>query len=272
MKNKFMAIAALFFMALVFMGCPDVFDGKTNYRALLNELGVDRAVIINADDFGQNEAVNRGIEDLYKLGTISSASLMVHEPAVDDAVAIIKANGIPAAVHLTSADPKQITLAESKGFTISHLDFHLTWVLDKSQAYLDMGFAKNLPLRWFADEARLTKASGEKILAPDSYHLFTDTNLKFSSMNDPVIQQQKEKFMSKLASLKDMEGIHEIVMHPKYCDPNDKSTWEGDAQQFKMIDYLILQNESEIKKILEENKIALISYEVLKKWQRDGHL
>lgn len=39
-----------------------------------------RCVIINADDFGLSEGVNRGIEETYRAGSLSSATLMVNMP------------------------------------------------------------------------------------------------------------------------------------------------------------------------------------------------
>lgn len=45
-----------------------------------------RCVIINADDFGLSEGVNRGIEEVYRAGSLSSATLMVNMPGFEDAV------------------------------------------------------------------------------------------------------------------------------------------------------------------------------------------
>ena len=41
----------------------------------------DRAVIVNADDFGQSRGVNRGIVAAHERGIVTSASLMVRWPA-----------------------------------------------------------------------------------------------------------------------------------------------------------------------------------------------
>ena len=45
------------------------------------------ALIINGDDFGQSESVNRAIIEAHEQGVLTSASLMVNEDAANDAVA-----------------------------------------------------------------------------------------------------------------------------------------------------------------------------------------
>jgi chitin disaccharide deacetylase len=47
---------------------------------------MERFLIVNADDFGQSQDVNRGILRAHREGIVTSASLMVRWPAVVDAV------------------------------------------------------------------------------------------------------------------------------------------------------------------------------------------
>lgn len=46
-----------------------------------------RYLIVNADDFGQSHGVNEGIIEAHQRGIVTSASLMVRWPAVEEAVA-----------------------------------------------------------------------------------------------------------------------------------------------------------------------------------------
>jgi predicted glycoside hydrolase/deacetylase ChbG (UPF0249 family) len=48
----------------------------------------DRHLIVNADDFGASEGVNRGIVECHERGVVTSTSLMVTGRAVDEAVAL----------------------------------------------------------------------------------------------------------------------------------------------------------------------------------------
>jgi predicted glycoside hydrolase/deacetylase ChbG (UPF0249 family) len=55
---------------------------------------VNRAsyLIVNADDFGLNEGVNRGIIESHERGIVTSASLMVRQPAAEEAARYARTN------------------------------------------------------------------------------------------------------------------------------------------------------------------------------------
>jgi hopanoid biosynthesis associated protein HpnK len=58
-------------------------------------------LIINGDDFGYSAAVNRAIIRAYRVGVLTSASLMVNESAAAEAVELAKANaGLAVGLHL----------------------------------------------------------------------------------------------------------------------------------------------------------------------------
>ena len=50
-------------------------------------MSAERRLIVNADDFGQSPAVNRGAIDAHERGIVTSASLMVRWPAAREAAA-----------------------------------------------------------------------------------------------------------------------------------------------------------------------------------------
>jgi chitin disaccharide deacetylase len=59
-----------------------------------------RRLIVNADDFGGAEGLNRGILECYEHGILTSASLMVDGPAVSQAVEISRAHpGLSVGLH-----------------------------------------------------------------------------------------------------------------------------------------------------------------------------
>ncbi len=53
---------------------------------------MQRAVIVNADDFGQSAGINRGIIEAHERGIVTSASLMVRWPAAAAAAAYARAH------------------------------------------------------------------------------------------------------------------------------------------------------------------------------------
>jgi hopanoid biosynthesis associated protein HpnK len=61
-----------------------------------------RRLIVNADDFGRSGAVNQAVVRAHREGILTSASLMVNEPATDEAVALARENPrLGVGLHLT---------------------------------------------------------------------------------------------------------------------------------------------------------------------------
>lgn len=61
-----------------------------------------KKLIINADDFGYSRGVNYGIIDSYRLGVLTSTSIMAGMPGFDHAVTLAKENPeLGVGVHLT---------------------------------------------------------------------------------------------------------------------------------------------------------------------------
>ncbi|MDX2041462.1 MAG: ChbG/HpnK family deacetylase [Acidobacteriota bacterium] len=65
-------------------------NAKTDQQSLPQTRPIP--LIINGDDFGYSEAVNRAIIQAHREGVLTSASLMVNERAADQAVGLAKAN------------------------------------------------------------------------------------------------------------------------------------------------------------------------------------
>lgn len=61
-----------------------------------------KQLILTADDFGRSPEINAAIERAHRAGFLTQASLMVNEPAVEDAVRIAQRNPtLCAGLHLT---------------------------------------------------------------------------------------------------------------------------------------------------------------------------
>ena len=62
-------------------------------------------LLLTGDDFGRSPAVNEAIERHHRAGLLTQTSLMVNEPAVDEAVRIARRNpGLCVGLHLTLCD------------------------------------------------------------------------------------------------------------------------------------------------------------------------
>jgi hopanoid biosynthesis associated protein HpnK len=69
-----------------------------------------KQMIINADDFGLCEGVNKAVAEAHCGGVLTSATLMVNMPAADEAVAFAKKTPtLGVGVHLTITDGKPVS-------------------------------------------------------------------------------------------------------------------------------------------------------------------
>jgi chitin disaccharide deacetylase len=75
--------------------------------------GARRRLVINADDFGLTEGVNRGILEAHAAGAVSSASMMVNMPGWGDAIARLWDQRRPLAIglHLNFVAGRPLTRA-----------------------------------------------------------------------------------------------------------------------------------------------------------------
>ena len=51
-----------------------------------------RRLVVNADDFGRSASINEAVIQAHQDGILTSASLMVNEPALEEAVALARKN------------------------------------------------------------------------------------------------------------------------------------------------------------------------------------
>lgn len=88
-----------------------------------------KRIIVNADDFGRHELINRAVERAFNAGCLRSATLMAGGKAFDGAVQVAKKiRGLGVGIHFTLANgnpilpPKEIpSLVTEKG--IFHADY-----------------------------------------------------------------------------------------------------------------------------------------------------
>src|SRR5664279_146259 len=61
-----------------------------------------RRLIVNADDFGRSASINQAVIRAHRDGILTTASLMVNEPACEEAVALARENPkLGVGLHLT---------------------------------------------------------------------------------------------------------------------------------------------------------------------------
>src|SRR5271157_1529204 len=61
----------------------------------------NRRLIVNADDFGRSESINQAVIRAHREGILTTASLMVNEPAAEQAARLARENpGLGVGLHL----------------------------------------------------------------------------------------------------------------------------------------------------------------------------
>ncbi|MDI6756729.1 MAG: ChbG/HpnK family deacetylase [Endomicrobiia bacterium] len=84
---------------------------------------MSKKLIINADDMGLRESVNRGIVVAHRNGVVTSVSLFVEGEAVSDALARLKENpALGIGIHLNL--DKFFTIDHHKGMAVGFADPH----------------------------------------------------------------------------------------------------------------------------------------------------
>lgn len=71
---------------------------------------MDKRIIVNADDFGLCEGVNKAVAQAHTEGVLSSATVMANMPAADEAVKIAKQlRGLGVGVHLNLSEGEPVS-------------------------------------------------------------------------------------------------------------------------------------------------------------------
>jgi len=75
-----------------------------------------KGIIINADDFGLTEGINRGIIDAFSQGIVTRASIMPCAVGFNHAISLIKQNpGLNIGIHLTLVGEKPVSSRDKIG-------------------------------------------------------------------------------------------------------------------------------------------------------------
>jgi chitin disaccharide deacetylase len=117
------------------------------FRYLFSMRHIGRAyLIVNADDYGYVESINKAIESALKERVITSASLLANMPAFDDAVARAKAGGY------TDRLGVHINLSEGMPLGTGYRT-----LVDKNGAFMGIGKLVGASLAGSLDPAELRK-------------------------------------------------------------------------------------------------------------------
>jgi chitin disaccharide deacetylase len=180
-----------------------------------------RYLIVNADDFGESPGVNRGIIEAHERGVVTSASLMLDQPATNAAVALARQHpGLSLGLHVNLDRLGRGLLGQERltvlareierqlnAFTAltgshpTHIDshHHVHRQLNVARLFLTLSERYGIPLRGFFDVVYLGGFYGQwDSSRPDSSHISVDYLLTLFGKAGP--------------------GFTEIGCHPGYAD------------------------------------------------------
>ncbi len=225
-------------------------------------------LVVNADDFGASHGVNRGIIDVHRSGFLTSTSLMVTQPAAEEAARLatdyvdlsvglhtdLTGEGGPPRVDVESPKAAARELTEQlkqfedlMGQPPSHLDAHhnmhrhppLTPVFIAAAAELDIPLRENCAVRYF----------------PDFYAQWDDE----THPEQVTPSNLRHMLLTQIGP-----GITELSCHPGYHDPDFDSVYH--IERRLELDTLI---DPALPVFVEANAIHLINYHQAKRLLTD---
>ena len=219
-------------------------------------------LIVNADDFGYGEAINRGIVEAVDRGIVSSVSLMVNTPGVEEALGLaaerphlslgLHANFTNEAQRLVEFDDPETCRAELQrqfdlfveltGRAPTHLDSHQHVHRRRpcQASFRDLAAEHGIPLR---DQSPVTFKGG--FYAQWDYGVSDASKVSFEAV-ERILRKELQR------------GIYELAVHPGYFDPSLEYVYHEDREA-----ELATLCDPRLRDVLAAEGIRLISYHEL---------
>jgi predicted glycoside hydrolase/deacetylase ChbG (UPF0249 family) len=230
-----------------------------------------RALIVNADDFGYGEGINRGIAEAFDRGIVTSTSLMVNGPRAREAVELARARpGLSLGLHVNFTNEEERLLeftdpvlcregleAQLAAFQAlvgrppSHLDSHQHVHRGPVARPIFREAAARLGIH-LRDEPPVTYKGG-----------FYGQWVHGVSEPDKV----GVAFLARLLREEIGEGIWELCVHPGHLDPAVRLVYHEDRER-----ELATLTDPRIRALLGELSIRLLGWRELPAVLREaGH-
>jgi predicted glycoside hydrolase/deacetylase ChbG (UPF0249 family) len=277
-------------------------DSEDPRALLLRQRRATKGVIFNGDDFGHHPRVNKGIVNAFRRGLLSSITLqppnwyaaeaygyMAQYPQLELGVHLTLTSNtghlvsplspisrVPSLVNnsgyfhssilpllfkgraeeIKEELQLQIEDALAHGMDLTHLDCHMGWchsmAPESETAYLDLAEAYDVPVRWMANpnEEKLRRRG---LLCPTGAMLVNPVSqlIGYPSLKNAVIL-----FLRHLQK----GQIIEFILHPMA----GACTW---SERYRCMEYRLMFD-AEVKKILDQEGIAVMGYRELRDVQR----
>lgn len=182
-------------------------------------------LIVNGDDFGITQGINRGVIQAHRHGILTSTSLMVDRPAAEEAVALSHdCPGLSLGLHLEldanvpGRVPDELARQLDRFQTLcdaapTHVDSHHDVHLDGRLLPHVLAWARRagLPLRGHASPRRFSKFYGA-----------------WAGESHP--EQVEIDSLLRLLDAEVRDGVTEMICHPGYADANLPSSYFAERE------------------------------------------
>lgn len=166
-------------------------------------------LIVNADDFGYDNAVNYGIKDAHELGIITSTTIMPNMSGFDYAVELAKTMpNLGIGVHLTLT--KGQSLCKHKYITDENGYFFSERLYVTNEIVLTYEVLGEIEQEW-CEQIKRTKRAGIKITHIDSHN---HMHIKLPELQEIAIRLAKENN----CAMRTFEDLAIDVPHPKFFE------------------------------------------------------
>jgi predicted glycoside hydrolase/deacetylase ChbG (UPF0249 family) len=215
--------------------------------------------IFNADDFGYSRGINRGIVEAHQRGVVTSATLMINGPAVDEAIALSRENpelAVGLHVNFTNEAQRLVDLEDRRatkeflnrqfdlfcqrlGRKPTHLDSHQHVHRHpvRRRQFQELAFEHGIPLR---DEFPVTFKGG--FYGQWEYGVTDPSKISFEAL-EGILRREID------------EGVYEVSCHPGYVDPALECVYHAERElELKTL------CDPRLKAVLAEEGIGLLSY------------
>lgn len=221
-----------------------------------------RVLIVNADDFGYSDGINRGIAEAHDRGIVTSTSLMVDAPQAAEAAALARARpalSVGLHVNFTNEGERLVEFDDPAacragleaqlaafqalmGGPPTHLDSHQHVHRGRSPRPVFQAAAARLGVH-LRDEPPVTYKGG-----------FYGQWIHGQSEPDKV----SVAFLSRLLREELGEGVYELCCHPGYHDPAASLVYHRDREL-----ELATLTDPRIRAVLDEQGIRLAGWREL---------
>ena len=233
-------------------------------------------LIVNGDDFGITNGVNRGILEVSRKGILTSTSVMVNRPYADEIKSFHKmVPNIGIGIHIEFAEEllqrykggeyiDKVEIIDSieeqiskfkrlSGFIPDHMDFHKVAIRQTKTFVIDDISVFKTPVEIVSKKYRLPWRGMPDVVVLDSFHgaIYDPITHKKSRMDLERISPKS--LIQILKSLK--KGNYELMTHPGFIDKNLTSSYALEREK----EIFALCN-SDVVNEITKHKIQLVKY------------